>query len=41
MLWMVLPSGMFRSGRQLPTRISASGPDMIVWPTCRPTGARM
>ena len=27
MLWIVVPSGMFASGRALPTRASASGPD--------------
>jgi hypothetical protein len=26
MLWMVVPSGILRSGRALPTRASASGP---------------
>ena len=31
MLWIVVPAGMFLSGSALPTRMSASGPLVIVW----------
>ena len=41
MLWTMVPGGMFLSGSALPTRMSASGPDVTVRPTSRPTGARM
>ena len=40
-LWTTVPTGMFASGRQLPTVMSAPGPDMTVVPTCRRAGARM
>ncbi len=40
-LWMTVPIGMFASGRQLPTAISAPGPDSTVIPTVRRLGARM
>jgi len=41
MLWMVVPSGMLRSGRALPTRASACGPATTVSPTDRPLGTSM
>ena len=37
----VVPSGISASGSALPGRMSLPGPDEIVWPTARPTGARM
>src|SRR6267143_194590 len=37
--WIVVPVGMFSSGRQLPTRASASGPDITVSPTLSAFGA--
>src|SRR6188508_250803 len=41
MLWMVVPSGMFASGRALPTRASASAPETTTSPTFRPWGSSM
>lgn len=41
MLWIMLPTGIFCSGRQLPTLISDSGPDSILSPTFKPFGARI
>ena len=40
MLWTTVPGGMFLSGRALPIRISASGPELIFIPTLRPSGCR-
>jgi hypothetical protein len=36
-----VPSGMFESGRQLPTSGDASGPLVSVWPTVTLSGAMM
>src|ERR1041385_6017522 len=38
MFWMVVPAGMSFSGSAFPTRMSASGPLTIFWPTFNPTG---
>jgi hypothetical protein len=40
-LWIVVPVGMFCSGRQLPGWISAPGPLTTVDPTRSRAGARM
>src|SRR5262245_14383237 len=40
-LWIVMPSGTFRSGRQLPTRGLAFSPLMTLSPAVRPAGARI
>src|SRR5436305_13484578 len=39
--WITVPTGMFRSGRALPGRMSAPSPDIRRSPTRRPCGARM
>src|SRR5438094_322725 len=39
--WIWVPVGMCSSGRQFPTRASASGPETTVSPTLRSFGARM
>ena len=36
-----VPAGMFWRSSELPTRMSASGPDVTLRPTSRPTGAKM
>mmetsp|Transcript_16812 Transcript_16812/g.54993 ORF Transcript_16812/g.54993 Transcript_16812/m.54993 type:complete len:238 (-) Transcript_16812:268-981(-) len=41
MLWSVVPTGMFCSGRAFPTRIGASGPAWTVSPGAKPLGAKM
>ena len=40
-LWSTVPSGMARSGRLLPGRMSTASPEMTVSPTFMPTAARM
>src|SRR5919197_1846108 len=40
-LWTSVPVGMFSSGRALPGRMSALGPDSTLAPTLRRAGARM
>ena len=41
MLWTIVPTGISSNGKQLPTRISASGPFITFCPTLSPSGARM
>ena len=41
MLWIWVPSGIRASGRALPTRASASAPEMTTSPTPRPCGSSM
>ena len=39
--WITVPTGMFRSGRAFPGRISEPSPDLSTSPTATPSGARM